>query len=271
MTIVDEYLIKANSALQSGDSCLIDAVAREIVAAFSTEIPHLSSYRGSRSMDAPSEHSAADLRKLVGKLCVLRENKDNELYGSYGLGALTDSIRQLEIATSEGYTKEKFAILFKKIDHIYANKYTSYTDGLCGYLYNDDVPDESQAQLRIEKLRIIRDEELRRMRMAETQSTTIAVSQSQEARASATSIAVANLMQTCEKIDEIPSDHLSEEDKDYLKGLLASLEQSATNDKKDKESKARKVLAFLADKGVDAFIAAAPFIWNVLQPTPLPM
>lgn len=266
MTVADEYIRKANEVLREGDPQHIDHLAREIVTVFSAEIPNLSHYRGMRSLSGgPNQHSASDLRKLVGKLRVLQENRDQGLYGQYGLGAISDSIKQLEFALSEGYSQEQYKELFGKIDSIYVNKYDAFVDGLCGYMYNADPPDEKQALLRLEKLRVIRDEELRKMRIAESQNMQISLSQSQEATAIATSIATTSLIQTCDKIDEIPSNQLSEEDKDYLKGLLTSLEQSVDKKKEDKEGKFKKVLAFLADKSTDAFIAAAPFIWNLLQ------
>ncbi len=265
MTIIDEYVAKANSALRSNDAAIIDKTAREIVSAFNAEIPNLSHYRGQRSIDAPREHSASDLKKLVGKLRVLQEGKDRELYGQYGLTAISDSIRQLESAISENSSQDQYKELFNKIDYIYVNKYDSYVDGLCGWMYNDDAPDEKQATLRLEKLRVIRDEELRKIRIAESQNTQISLTQNQEATAIATSIAVASLLETCERIDSIPSDKLNEEDKDHLKGLLTSLDQAFSKDKPDKKSRLSKVISFLADKGADAFIAAAPFIWNLIQ------
>lgn len=265
MTIIDEYIGKANSALLSNDAATIDKTAREIVSVYNSEIPNLSHYRGQRSIDAPREHSASDLRKLIGKLRVLQENKDAERYGEFGLASVTDSINQLQNAIAEGYNEEQFRLLFEKIDNIYANRYEHYVVGLCGYLCNDDSPDESQAQLRIEKLRDFRDEEIRRFRLAQLQSASINVNQSQEAHASATSIAIANLLETSERIDEISSDKLSEDDKEYLKGLLLSLEQSIAKKKGDSSGKFKKILEFLADKSADAFIAAAPFVWNLIQ------
>lgn len=266
MTMANEYIRKANSAIAEGNPQQIDAVAREIVSAFSNEIPKISHYRGTRvAGNGPTLHTASDLRKLLGKLRIYQEGKDRELYGQYGLTAISDSIRQLEFAISESSSQDQYQALFNKIDHIYANKYKDYTGGLCGWHYNDEAPDERQATLRLEKLRVIRDEEIRKMRIAETQNASITVSPHVEANATATSIAVASLIETCDKIDAISDDSLSAEDKDYLKGLLTSLEQAVTKDKPDKQSRLSKVLSFLADKGADAFIAAAPFAWNLIQ------
>lgn len=266
MTVADEYIRKANHALAGGDVQEIDSVSREIVSAFNGEIPKLSHYRGARFVGRGSDlHSASDLKKLLGKLRVYQEGKDRALYDQYGLTAISDSIRQLEFAISENSSQDQYKELFNKIDYIYANKYNSYVDGLCGWRYNDDAPDEKQASLRLEKLRVIRDEELRKIRIAEPQNTQISLTQNQEANVVATSIAVASLIEACEEIDSIPDEKLSEEDKDHLKGLLAGLEQAVSKGKPDKKSRLSKVLSFLADKGADAFIAAAPFIWNLIQ------
>ena len=264
--MADEYIRRANSAIAEGNSQQIDIVAREIVSAFSNEIPKICHYRGTRVVgDGPTLHTASDLRRLLGKLRIYQEGKDRELYGQYGLTSISDSIRQLEFAISESSSQEQYQTLFNKIDYLYANKYDSYVDGLCGWGYNDDAPNEQQAILRLEKLRIIRDEELRKIRIAESKNTKISLTQNQEANAIAASIAVASLIETCDEIDTIPDDKLSAEDKDYLKGLLTSLEQAVSKDKPDKQSRLSKILSFLADKSADAFIAAAPFIWNLIQ------
>lgn len=266
MTIVDEYIRKATRAIAEGNSQQIDTVAREIVSAFSNEIPNISSYRGSRLIgDSPVPHTVSDLRKLLGKLRIYQESKDRELYGQYGLTAISDSINQLEFAISESNSENQYQALFNKVDRLYANKYDNYVDGLCGWGYNDNAPDERQAILRIEKLRIIRDEELRKVRIAETQNTQISLTQNQETNAIATSYAMVSLMETCDKIDAISDDKLSAEDKDYLKGLLTSFEQAISKDKPDKQGRLSKILTFLADKSIDVVIAAIPFILNLIQ------
>lgn len=268
MSMVDEYINKANNAMRNDDPQAIDAVAREIVAAFRSEIPNLPHYRGVRAIDGgPNCHTAADLKKLIGKLRVFQEARDVELYSEYGLVAITDSIRQLQNSIAENYTEEQFAKLFSKIDNIYANRYKDYAVGLCGYYFNEDAADESQAQLRIEKLQVFRDEELRKLKLAQFQSAPVNVTQnqSQEAQVTATSIIVANFGTACERIDEIPDDELSDDDKLKLKGLLAELEQAKLKDTTTKKGKLQKVLAFLADKGADAAIAAAPYVGAAVQ------
>ena len=268
MSMVDEYISRANETLRDGDPLAIDSIAREIVVAFHSSIPNLSHYRGTRAIGCgPNYHTATDLKNLIGKLRVFQEARDAELYSEYGLMAITDSIRQLQNAIAEDYTEDQFAKLFDKIDNIYANRYESYAVGLCGYYSSDDAADESQAQLRTEKLRVFRDEELRKFKLAQFQSAPVNItqSQSQEAQAAATSIIIGDLSNTYERIDEIPENELSDNDKLKLKGLLAELEQAKQKDASVRKGRIQKVLTFLADKGADAAIAAAPYIGAVAQ------
>lgn len=267
MTIIDDYLKKANQALQSGNAQQIDTIAKEIVSVFYSEIPNIAHYRGTRiSSEQSNKHSANDLSKLVGILRVLQENKDKELYGQYGLESVTDSIRELENALYEQYSNEQLDELFHRVDYVYANKVPVYTQGLCGWSWSvEKTPCREQAMLRIQKLRNYRDEQMREMRIATSGGQNITMSQSQETTAIATSLAIAGLVEVYERIDEIPDEKLSEEEKNQFKVLLTNLEQTVTKNKKDKYNIAKKALGFIADKGLDAFIAAAPYLWNLLQ------
>lgn len=266
MSVIDEYLLKARDAIRSGDSGTINQVAREIVSAFHTEIPHIANYRG-MSINGYGGHTEENLRQLMGKLKVLRDAKDTELYGAYGLVAITDSIRQLEDALLEEMSDEQLTHLYDKIDHIYANTLEAYVDGLCGWQYNDGGPSEDQTRLRIEKLRYYRDEEMRKIKLAESQAGKIAVTQTQtqEAHANATSIAIVDVLEACRQVGDLPEDSLSEADKTFLKEMLLELEMAANKDRDTGKEKLTRVLGFLMDKGVDVLIAAWPFLWTTMQ------
>lgn len=266
MSAIDDYLLKARDAIRSGDSGEINRVAKEIVSAFHTEIPHIANYRG-MTVNGHGGHTKENLRQLMGKLKVLRDAKDTELYGAYGLVAITDSIRQLEDALLEELSDEQLKQLYSKIDHIYANTLDAYVDGLCGWQYDDDGPSDDQTKLRIEKLRYYRDEEMRRIKLAESQAGRIAITQtqSQEAHATATSIAIVDVLEACKQVDELPEDSLSEADKTFLKGMFLELEMSASKGKDAGKEKLSKILGFLMDKGIDVLIAAWPFLWTTMQ------
>lgn len=75
--------------------------------------------------------------------------------------------------------------------------------------------------------------------------------------------------QTIEAINRLPQDVLSNEEKVKLEDEMRVLDSLKNSGKKGKLwDKAKTVLAFLADKGADAVIAAAPYIINTLQNMP---
>lgn len=72
------------------------------------------------------------------------------------------------------------------------------------------------------------------------------------------------LDQTISAINELPSDTLSEEEKDILSGKLASLSAMKNKDSSTKWDKAKEILKWIMDKGVDVAIAALPYIIEIL-------
>lgn len=261
LSIIDTYLSEARSVLATGDLREVDRIAREIVSAFNSEIPHLSSYRGARTIgDGRDMHSPDDLRKLIGKLRVLREEKDRGLYGPYGLETITEHIRNLEDAMNTGVDGDDLKALYERVDRINTNYYDSYVDGLSGWNYRDDAPCDEQTSLRIEKLKHFRDAELRKIRIAEAQGASLNVSAASES--SSTSSANIQMSVAIEQIDNLPDSSLTEDEKTLLKGMMADLQ---TKDAKKREGKLQKILGWLADKGTDVFIAAMPYIVQAVQ------
>lgn len=261
MSIIDSYILNASRVLVSGDSREVDRMAREIVSVFQAEIPHLSSYRGMRVIgDGRELHSASDLRKLVGKLRILRETKDREIYGPYGLETITEHIRYLEEALETGAEGDDLNARYERVDRVYANYYDSYVDGLSGWNYRDDEPCDEQTSLRIEKLKHFRDAELRKIKVAEAQTASFNVSAASESTATAS--AIVELSVAFEQIDNLPESSLTEEDKTTYKGMVADLQ---TGDAKKREGKLQKLLGWLSTKGVDVFIAAMPYIVRAVQ------
>lgn len=260
MSELDNYIRRASEVLRGGDSSAIDALAREIVSAFNAEIPNLSHYRGARIADRDSRHTTAYLRKLIGKLRVLRDRKDQELYGPYGLETITSHVRLLERATEDGIESESLKAVYEKIDSIYASRYDFYVDGLSGYSNTKYEPCPQQTELRIEKLKVIRDEEFRKLKIVEAQAAS--VSMVQNASASATSNVQVTFETAFEQIDKLPGTTLSDEDKTLLKGMIGDLN---TKDESKRSSKLGKLQSWLADKGADVFIAAMPYIVQLIK------
>lgn len=72
-----------------------------------------------------------------------------------------------------------------------------------------------------------------------------------------------SLEQTIESINELPEESLSSEDKIKLAEKLATI--LASKDKKTKWDKAKGILKWLGDKGVEVGVAALPYIVQALQ------
>ena len=263
MSIEDDYIEKALKAIRSGDTAKIDATAREIVGTFSSVIPHLANYRGSRLVGSePDRHTQGDLKKLVGKLKVLRENRDRELYGPYGLETICQHINFLEDVLASGITEEDLAIAYERVDNIYFSEYEFYGDGLSCQAYSSIQPCDNQTILRIEKLRYIRDKEMRQLRLAETQKTYVNMQQETTNSNSLESEVSVDIATTISLIDSLPVSSLSEDDRTLLKGMVADLTEK---DDKKRETKLQKLLGWLSTKGTDVFIAAMPYIVKIIE------
>lgn len=263
MSIEDDYIEKALKAIRSGDSAKIDATAREIVGAFSSAIPHLANYRGSRLVGSgPDRHTQSDLRKLIGKLRVLREDRDRELYGPYGLETICQHINYLEDVLASGIDGEDLSKVYTRIDSIYFDEYDSYSRGLSCDAYSTCKPCDDQTILRIEKLRYIRDKEMRQLRAAENQKTYVNIQQDTTNSNSLESSVTVDIATTISQIDSLPESSLSDNDKTLLKGMVADLTEK---DGKKRETKLKKLLGWLSTKGADVFIAAMPYIVTIIQ------
>lgn len=264
MSVIDDYIIRAHKAIKSRGQSEIDSVAREIVSAFNAEIPNISHYRGARIYGdgSSSRHTASDLNKLIGKLRVLREKKDNELYGPYGLSAVTDSIRELEDALASDMGVQELRALYNRIDHIYANTIDAYVDGLCGWYSLENEPSDDQTTLRIQKLRHYRDDEFRKLKIAESKPASFSISQEAK-QVQSTSVAI-DITVAFERIDKLLDESLSEDDKTVLKGMLADL---STKNEEKRESKIQKLLHWLGDRGIDVAIAVLPYAAKAIDPS----
>lgn len=263
MSIEDDYIEKALKVIRSGDPKQIDATAREIIGAFSSAIPHLANYRGSRLVGLePDMHTQSDLRKLIGKLKVLREDRDRELYGSFGLETICEHINFLEDALASGIEGEELSKAYARVDSIYFDEYDSYSRGLSCEAYSPHEPCDDQTILRIEKLRYIRDKEMRQLRVAENQNTYVSMRQETTNSNSLESSVTVDITTTISQIDGLPESSLSDNDKTLLKGMVADL---AEKDDKKRETKLKKLLGWLSTKGTDVFIVVMPYILKIIE------
>lgn len=255
MSDIDDYLIRIDKALASNDLDTIRSLAYEINGAFTEQIKTIGAYERDEDGATPM-----GLRQLRGKLVAYRNAADDARYGAYGLSAITDSIRQLEDALGRNCSPGELDTLYKRIDHTYSQTLKGYTSGLCGWNYTKADPGPEQTRLRIEKLRYYRDEEFQKIKLAEAQKANVSMSQSTQATVQA-NIAM-DISTTVEQIDALPETTLSDDEKMLLKGMIADLTEK---DKRKRETKLQKLEGWLSTKGTDVFIAAMPYVVQIIK------
>lgn len=263
MTVLDEYIARAAHELRNIEGDDVDALCREISDVFKLAYTPARAW-ACLGTNEEFHYSTTDLKRMLDLLRLKREEQDRETYGSFGLVTITQHIRLLEYAEEEGVCGDELKAVYDKVDSIYANYYGSYVDGLTSYIFRDYEACSEQTSLRIEKLRHFRDEELRKLRVAEARTTSVSMVQesNQTASASATNDVRVTIEATFEQIEQIADDRLSEVDKTLLKGMIADLN---TSDKKKRDGKLKKLMGWIADKGTDAIIAAMPYVIQIVQ------
>ncbi|MGI6217243.1 MAG: hypothetical protein ACOYIK_06475 [Coriobacteriales bacterium] len=263
MSLETDYIAIGTRTIHGGDEQEIDSISREIIGTFSSEIPHLSSFRGSRiAGSGPERFTKNDLEKLVGKLKILRDKKDRELYGPYGLETISRHISYLEDALADGVSGDDLSRVYELVDNIYFHEYVFYGTGLSCEAYSTAIPSDDQTTLRIEKLKYIRDKEMRQIIASSAKGPVNQVAVENNPSIVANSSANATFEMTLENIEELPDSSLSEKEKTELLGLISEL---ATMDREKREGRLKKVLHWLGDKGSDVFVAAMPYIFKTIQ------
>ena len=272
MSTLDDYISRAARMLRRDATGLqtresVDQLCREIQNVFETGYIPAEMYSTLNSSQ-PFFYSEIDLTRILSILRDKRDELDRQLYGEYGLATVTEHIRLLERAADDGIDSDDLVTLYKRVDSIYANHPDShsYIDGLSGY-FGDYRPCDEQTILRIEKLKLFRDEQIRRLKATESQSTSFNMVQSsnQNTSASMTNNVQISIETTFQQIDDIPDETLSDEEKTMLKGMIGDLN---TNDKAKRDGKLSKLLTWLGTRGVDVFIAAMPYIVQLIQSHP---
>lgn len=176
---------------------------------------------------------------------------------------------------------EKIRECFKDLKKLYADQDESlsfYSDGEDSEInygfydngFNSYIPNQPNYLAYKEDLKtMIRKLELYCAKLKDslthTPSSGIHINNSPSISANATINQTITLAQTLQSIQEIPSFSLSDEDKERLEELLASIEGLKNVNKEKAKGKISEVLWFLADKGIDAGIAVLPWILEVMK------
>lgn len=255
MDVIGSYLSRINHAIQKNNARTVRSLAKEIEGAFAGQIEHINFYE--RDENGPT---VLGLKQLRGKLLNLRNEKDQERYGSFGLSSLTESIHELEDLSTSAFKDADASVLCKKVDSLYANSCPDYLNGIKGW--GNQIPGgelKAQLALRCEKLKAYRDMEQRKLLASQASGSNITMTQSSEHSSSAVanSSSFVTIEMTFEQIDGLPETSLSEEEKTQLKGMIGDLN---TKDDEKRTGKLQKLLSWLSNKGTDIFIAAMPYV-----------
>lgn len=168
--------------------------------------------------------------------------------------------------------------LIKNIVHIFANEIQNIVDGVDYYKSYLDKPNllndlellkeklvNYMLNISIENNRKGKDIELGRLNsLSITNSNVSNNANNNEAVAIALAKVEASFSGVIKQISEFPEQQLSSQQKEQLISLIEFVEVNKnTNDKKTKSEKIMKVVNFIADKGMDLFIALAPYLFKI--------
>ena len=165
MSVAEDYLVRINATLAKGNREEIRDLAQEIHCAFAGQINGIEIY----SRDEHGANALA-LKQLRGKLLNYLAECDRKLYGGLGLGTISEHIRLLENALANSLQGDELKAVYDQVDRIYEGRYDTYSDGLWDYANGSYAPCDKQTILRIGKLRDFRDEQMRKLQIAEAQS-----------------------------------------------------------------------------------------------------
>lgn len=270
MALKDEFIGRIDEALTVGDEREMGELVKEIVAVFANADQHikvgLDRYK-SRVIAVGQQvvyNNKGDLARLRGKLVCLQEAELRELEADparLAFAGVDDDLAECSRLLEHG-TEAEARSFVDRIVQVYQDDIKTIIVGLSGYgLGREDATYQ-------EDLGCIRDH-LRHYRVKLAADFAKGAQSSVSVHTNAVNQnSIENILtvtQTAEQIQAIPESVLSEDLKSQLKLLLLDIDSARGKSKKDAEGKLKKVLDWLADKGVDVALAALPYVLNVLQ------
>lgn len=270
MALKDEYISKINEALTADDVRDMGELVKETVSVFANADQHMKAgldrYR-SRAV-VPGQKvvydNRGDLVKLRGKLASLRETELKDLEADpvrLAFSGVDDDLAECSRLLECGEEAQARSFIDRMVQ-VYQGDINTIAVGLSGYGYG---PENATYQ---EDLLYIKDQ-LRHYRAKLAADFAKSAQNSFNIHANAFSQnSVENVLtitQAAEQIQEIPDSVLNESLKNELKLLLLDMDSAKGKSKKDAEGNLKKVLGWLADKGVDVALAVLPYVLNVLQ------
>lgn len=265
MSQIDSYIKRCEGVLDGSSGESPGTLVEEIVSVFAgrdEKIRHgLDRYRGRISVgdSVPRYDDLGDVRKLLGKLQLLREDERAALLKSDAPTAYLDSlIGSCDSAMLASASLSERKALLKEICYgAYCQKNPWFATGLEFFNVSpdsDDYTDDlAKADLALArgKLLSIREEILTDVARSKQGPTAVAVS-------SATSSVNVTIAQVLRDIDSVDESEASPAEKEEIKGLLNDVEDSKMPSKKEKAVKA--VLDWLSKHSMDLVTLVLPYI-----------
>lgn len=270
MSLVDNYISQIDNTIDASDDHAISNLVKEIVSVFSGSDPHIKTgldrYRGGSISPGMTNtcDDIGDLKKLRGKLLVLKENERVELESDpmrLALSSVDDDIDECKHLIDVSDDKSARAFIDRMVQ-VYGNDIKNIAIGLsCHGL------DSEEENLKSDLTYIGGHLKHYRAKLAALfsigTSNTVNVQANAENRNTVEN--VLTVTQVAERVQSVPESVLNKDLKKELKCMLLDLEAVKNKPKAEAESRVKKILAWMADKGVDVAIAALPYIVNVLS------
>ena len=269
MSQKDIYIAKIDAALNDYDDTVAGTLVKEVVSVFAGEDEQikfgLDRFRG--RVSAPgmsiSYDNQGDLKKLRGKLVSLKEAEHRALEADLTrlpLLAVDEDIAECERLLCSGMEDEARRFVDRTVQ-VYGAEIENIAVGLTGYGYAaEDGTVEGDLTYILSHLKHYRANLA--LDLAKSASSPINVSAS---AVSQNSMKVSlTVTQVAEQVQSLPEAVLNDEQKNQIKALLLDLDMAKGKSKEEAEKPLKKVLSWLADKGIDVGIAVLPYVAQTL-------
>lgn len=273
MSLAQEYIDKIEQLPPNATEGEKEALVKDAVSVFSEAIPGIKkgldqfSGRAGGIGTTMRFDNDGDLRKLLDKLRLLKEEEARSVAADplrSATAKIDSDIERCARALASG-NAEACDKLVDTLVSVYESDVPSIAYKLTTYGGSHDGGYDHFADLRLVKERLELHQGKVAVEAAAALKASPSVSVSGVSNAASTVNVEIGISQASQQVQSLSEDVLSAEGKKELKLLLLSLEEMRGKPKNEAHPKLKKVLSWLADKGVDVAIAALPYIKSLLD------
>ena len=256
MTYLDDTIIRCDAMIATpGSPEEIDQLAREIISSYRNDIPNIGDYRG-LSVGGHGLHDVDGVILLRGKLLNLQDKQQKKSQ----IDLLIEECE--EIISSDNIGQSVAEELIERIMSVYEQKIQGLGFRLSYFQHGSDFNYKSDIRMLAANLTAYKEEQQASKEAASTAGNQLIFNPVNQ-NSNVVSLEI-SMHQTIERIDTLPAESLSDDEKDLLKGYLASINAAASKGVSEIETPTRKTLNWLAEKGFDVLVAAIPHIAKAL-------